>query len=279
MPKKPLCPEERALSYSKYYDLPMESPDPRSLQIWNQGPIDPKLALRIEDINDLFKPGYLPGEQGYCILEDGTGYIANYVRMDGVTAEMVDWWFTWHFIAPPSVPKGNGNLRYKIWNPNEHWDTGPLTEEDRARRCDPNVYYSLRKKDAVDFIEESLVGGEMLYMTPYPIVDLSVLGVDPKYYNAPNFGTFVSACTTMENSAPMIVLHYYRPVPGGMELRSRYWYGYKVENGKVVKDLSVPVKLEDMRDGCMHNMTEYPHLGRFLPKLFAEEGWKPVDAY
>ena len=77
----------------------------------------------------------------------------------------------------------------------------------------------------------------------------------------------------------MIVVHYYRPVPGGVELRSRYWTGYKVVDHKLVKDASIPTKLEDVRNNCMHNMREYPHLGRFLPKLFAEEGWKPVDAY
>ena len=106
--KMPLCPEERALSYCKYFDLPMEEPDPRSMQIWNAGPVPEETVLRIENINDLFKPGYLPCEQGYCALSDGTGFVANYVRMEGVTAEMGDWWFTWHFIKPPSVPEGNG---------------------------------------------------------------------------------------------------------------------------------------------------------------------------
>ena len=87
--KMPLCPEERALSYCKYFDLPMEEPDPRSMQIWNAGPVPEETVLRIENINDLFKPGYLPCEQGYCALSDGTGFVANYVRMEGVTAEMV----------------------------------------------------------------------------------------------------------------------------------------------------------------------------------------------
>lgn len=143
--KMPLCPEERALSYCKYFDLPMEEPDPRSMQIWNAGPVPEETVLRIENINDLFKPGYLPCEQGYCALSDGTGFVANYVRMEGVTAEMVDWWFTWHFIKPPSVPEGNGNLRYKIWNPYEHWDTGPISEADKKRRADPSIYESMKK--------------------------------------------------------------------------------------------------------------------------------------
>ena len=43
------------------------------------------------------------------------------------------------------------------------------------------------------------------------------------------------------------------------------------------KYFDLPMEEPDPRS--MHNMREYPHLGRFLPKLFAEEGWKPVDAY
>ena len=258
----------------------MEEPDPRSMQIWNAGPVPEETVLRIENINELFKPGYLPCEQGYCALSDGTGFVANYVRMEGVTCEMVDWWFTWHFIKPPSVPEGNGNLRYKIWNPYEHWDTGPISEEDKRRRADSSIYYRMRSEGAVDFLKETVrVGGPMFYMEPHPITYLEDLGADHKLVTAPNFGTFCSAMTLQEGLPPMIVVHYYRPVPGGVELRSRYWSGYRVVDHKLVKDNAIPVKLEDVRNNCMHNMREYPHLGRFLPKLFAEEGWKPVDAY
>ena len=281
MPERmPLCPEEKALSYSKYFYMPMEAPDPRSMQIWNAGPVPEETVLRIEHINDLFQPGYLPCEQGYCALSDGTGFVANYVRMEGVTAEMVDWWFTWHFIAPPSVPAGNGNLRYKIWNPYEHWDTGPISEEDRKRRTDSSVYYRLRSEGAVDFLKESIrVGGEMFYMEPHPITYLEDLGADHAAVTAPGFGTFCSATTLQAGCPPTIVVHYYRPVPGGMELRSRYWSGYKVVDHHVVRDTAVPATVEMVRNNCMHNMREYPHLGRFLPKLFAEEGWKPIDEY
>jgi len=278
--KLPICPEERALSYSKYYDLPMEEPDPRSMQIWNAGPVPEESVTRIENINELWKPGYLLCEQGYCVLSDGTGLVANYVRMEGVTVEMIDWWFTWHFLAPPGVPEGNGNLRYKIWNPYEHWNTGPISEEDKRKRADPSVYYSMRKEGAVDFIEETFrIGGDKFYIEAYPIVNLEDIGADHDLVTAPGFGTFCCATSMMKGSPPSIVVHYFRPVPGGLELRTRFWFGYKVENKKVVKDVSIPASLELVKNNCIHNMREYPHLGRFLPKLFAEEGWKPVDAY
>ena len=193
---------------------------------------------------------------------------------------MIDWWFCWHFVRPPSVPEGNGNLRYKIWNPYEHWDTGPISEEDYKLRVDPTVPYRLRTEGAVDFLKESIrVGGPMFYMEPHPITHLEDLGADHELVTRPGFGTFVSATTFQEGCPPMIVVHYYRPVADGVELRSRYWQGYRVVDHKLVKDTTIPAKLEDVRNNCMHNMREYPHLGRFLPKLYAEEGWKLVDAY
>ena len=114
MSLKELCLEEKLLSYSKYYYWVMEGPNPVALQILNSGPVDPNMALAVQNINDILKPGYLPIEQGYCLMPGGSGFIANYVKMPGVTAKMIDWWFVWHFITPPSIPEGNGNLRYKI---------------------------------------------------------------------------------------------------------------------------------------------------------------------
>ena len=109
--RRPLCPEELALSYSKYYFLDMEPINPLAQQILDAGPIDPAKALPIQNRDELLRPGYLPCELGYCTMPDGSGFIAHYVRMPNVTLEMLDWWFCWHFISPPSVPKGKGNLR------------------------------------------------------------------------------------------------------------------------------------------------------------------------
>ena len=56
-----------------------------------ENPIDPKYALKIEDRNKLFEPGYLDKEVGYCQMPDGSTYVANLTKMPGVTVEMFDW--------------------------------------------------------------------------------------------------------------------------------------------------------------------------------------------
>ncbi len=61
MSKRPeLTAAERALPYAKFYDLPITPIPEEKLAVLAAGPIDPSLALKIEDRNDLFKPGYLP---------------------------------------------------------------------------------------------------------------------------------------------------------------------------------------------------------------------------
>ena len=57
MSKRPeLTAAERALPYAKFYDLPITPIPEEKLAVLAAGPIDPSLALKIEDRNDLFKP-------------------------------------------------------------------------------------------------------------------------------------------------------------------------------------------------------------------------------
>jgi len=38
-------------------------------------PLDPAKADRIQDANNLLAPGYTEGENGYCVMADGSGYV------------------------------------------------------------------------------------------------------------------------------------------------------------------------------------------------------------
>ena len=39
-------------------------------------PLDPAKADAIQNANDLLIPGYTEGENGYCVMPDGSGYVA-----------------------------------------------------------------------------------------------------------------------------------------------------------------------------------------------------------
>lgn len=119
--------EERKLSYAKYYDLPLTPVDEAKLAVLSGGPMDPTAALPIEKRNDLFLPGYLPGETGFCVMENGTGYLANLTHMPGVSAQMFEWWFAWHSLE---------DLRYKIWDPEDHFYA---RQQMRAKTLDASL--------------------------------------------------------------------------------------------------------------------------------------------
>lgn len=67
--------------------------------------------------------GYMKVEYGYCMLPDGTGCIATYMRIpENVDVKKMFWYLNWLNIHPKSQPAGTGSLRYKIWNPADHRD-------------------------------------------------------------------------------------------------------------------------------------------------------------
>ena len=86
-----LTPLEKALPVSKYYtDYPLHKPNPLYSQLLDAGAMNPGDALPLDRWFDLLRPeGYDKVEYGYCMMPDGTGYIANYsVLSDRVTPEM-----------------------------------------------------------------------------------------------------------------------------------------------------------------------------------------------
>ena len=82
--RQPLTTEEKTHSYAKYYDLEMTPIPDEKMKMLAAGPIDPANALDIRNRNDLFRPGYLDCEIGYCIMPDGSGFLANLTVMPDV---------------------------------------------------------------------------------------------------------------------------------------------------------------------------------------------------
>jgi len=121
-----LSEEERALSISKYYDLPFADLDPVRAQILEAGPIDPAAITPYDHLTDLIRlEGYVPGsDYGYCMLEDGSGFVATYNVFHNATMEMLKWWFPWMNTKASNQPEGCGNIKYKVWCPYGHFDHG-----------------------------------------------------------------------------------------------------------------------------------------------------------
>jgi hypothetical protein len=274
-----LSQEEKKQRLAKYYDLPLYPPGPRELQLIDCNPIDPKLAIKVENFTDLLQPtGYSRAEYGYCMMPDGSGYMAIYTVYPNCTPRMLGWWFRWLNIYPKALPEGNGNLKYKIWCPPDHYDHGFINGKDA--------------KDGIYSVESIDLGKgeEKVYFLRHAF-NLRDYGLTEKREKALNeAGCWIdNSWVTFHSPKPphkaypgtylWLTLSRYNPL-GGMEKLTRVWIGYGVKDGKVYFDKSTTADMlseKYMRTFQIHCTIEAQQLSKFLPELYAEYHDKPDD--
>lgn len=255
MAKVPITEQEKLTPYYKYYLRDITPLPQEKLDLLAKNPLTPQNALKAHEMNELFKPGYLPGEFGWTRFEDGTLTIANCTKMPGVTVEMFDWWFVWHGLEP---------MRYKIWDPEDHYYC--LTRNP-AEMFDENVPLKQRCWNTSHDIEEDVgIGKSKIHITFRNPVDI---GFDPKKFKDFD-GSII--CSGNEKN-PVIMCHFIRPIDGGIELRTRFWMGYCIKNGKPKKTVIPPPRLLPTKAAIAlleHNIKEFTHLAAILPEVYAE---------
>ena len=251
----PVTEEEKKSNLYKYFLLDMKQADPRRYAAAAK-PVDPSLGLHPTDLNKLFEPGYLPLEAGFCNLPDGGGMLANITDMPGVTPEMFDWWFAWHGLAP---------MRYKIWNHEDHYyvmTRNPEISSNKALSMKERYWNTIH-----DVQEDVGLGLEHIAINFRNPADI---GFDPEKLK--DFkGTIV--CAGNERN-PVIMCHFLRPTKTGCELRTRFWFGYSIIDGKPRKILpdGVAFPLIPVQALLAHNIKEFTHLASVLPRLYEEYG-------
>jgi hypothetical protein len=265
--------EERGDLDTPFADLfePHMAPLPRHVEVaLAHGPLAPPVLLSFEDAAALADAGDHQTEDGYGVLPDGSTHVAVRTEMPGVTPAMWDWWFGWHGCDP---------RRYKLWHPRAHlyaeWDDG----DDRGRRG--RERYVGRTSFVDEYIGSTLVRGAIRFRPP------AELGFDPAALDDPERQTVICA-RVGTSDAPVEVghlVHHVRAVPGGAEMRSRFWLGGEHvatrSGGAVVDRLVRPIAgrrlgpgVQSARDLLVHCAQEMNHLAARLPALherFGEE--------
>jgi len=258
MPKT-LTEAERSKPFAKYFDRPMVPPPQEIYDLLEKGPIDPSLALHINDRNELLDPGYLACEKGYCLMPDGTGFIAMLTKMPGVTMEMIEWWFAWH---------GLEDLRYAIWCHDDHLGIH-VKPEDLERRLDKSLSLKERNWDTTDVVYEDIGTGPMLldisFMSP------ESYGFDMDRFKEPStLGAISANLGISETKTPMVSFtHFVRAIEDGVECRSRFWLGWQIKDKEPrVVENKIPLELVE---GLVHHCPkEYANLAAILPSVYAE---------
>lgn len=269
----PLNEKESKRPYAKYYTEDMAQPNQDQIAKLLQGPMDPQLAISPEDAYKLLEPGYVEGETGYCVLENGAGYLAVNNQFPGATLEMVKWWFAWHPLE---------QARYRIWNPYCHQSVA-ISDENREKILDDNIPLEEKIKDVIHFVMEDIGGGMedvvIHFMAP------EALGFSKSELDKNN-AFIIGGYGLSENrtnptgKVPAIMLHYFRETENGLESRTRFWMGYRYNKGIPMCVLPHGVRVPEIvpMGLALHNVEEYSHLASFLPKLYKELGEnKPIQ--
>lgn len=252
-----LTAAEKKMPEAKYYN-PEFSPLPEEVEAaFANGPVDSESALKFEDLNDLLEPGYLETENGYCLNDDGTGFVAAKIYFPGADGDMIQWWFWWH---------ANKNIRYKIWCPGDHYAIS-VRDKDQANNTD--LSYEQRRVNNVHYPWEDTGTG---------LMELSIRFVSPEEfgYDTSRFdeaGVEAAICGVVGYMIAGIPVehtwmsHLFFRKGDGLEMRSRFWLGKAIALAEL-RELAITEYVA--RSLGYHCANEYTHLAEFLPEICRE---------
>jgi DAPG hydrolase PhiG domain len=206
--------------------------------------------MRLEDANDLLKPGYLPLESGYVRLENGQMHVACWTTMPGCKGRMVEWW-----LAYPKTTED-----YKRWHPTDHVWSDWVVEQETGHVAGST------------HLAHEYVGGELQ--------KLKISSREPsEYFDVKRLeaaGIASVACArTGPIDAPVWVghlIHLCRDTAYGCEMRSRFWIG-DFDPPDIAPDPETRRRLISDSVGpavLQHCHEEMTILAGFLPELYAQ---------
>ena len=240
--------------------------DPVVLNALNSGPIQQGEVLRWQDRRSLLDPGYHGVENGWRRMDDGSGYVAVRTFFPGATPEMLDWWFEW--------AQKDEDIRYKIWYPGAHYAMSRALTPGAPDYENPKQYWG-KSRFPVEDVGMGVAQLRLDFVPPYEF------GFENIPANTTMLTVRVGAANGLLKTTDMI--HYVRPVEGGVEMRSRFWMARDLEamsggagllglvaNNRFFKQRLLPDK--GPRELAFHCVTEYSQLASFLPPLYRQYG-------
>ena len=254
---------DRATPYARFFNPALAPLAPHVCAALDRGGVP---AILLPDIDqaasNLFGADPVL-EDGFVLTGDGGMRVSVRTAMPGVTPAMVDWWFGWH---------GDAAAKYKLWHPQAHVHVG--WRETPPPRVSGRALYVGQTSSVDEYIGSDLVRGAIRFVPP------TTLGFTDKSLEDDSRATIVCARIGL-GDAPIDIgylAHHVRAVPGGSEMRSRFWMGGRHVAGRnliggmaaSVARRVLSVTESDARALMVHCAQEMPHLAKFLPELVGE---------
>ena len=253
---------DHALPYARFFNPNLAPLAPHVCAALDRGGVPDLLLPDIDQAaQNLF--GDAPVlEDGFVLTKDGGMRVSVRTDMPGVTPAMIDWWFGWH---------GDAAAKYKLWHPQAHVHVG--WRDPPPSGASGRALYVGQTSLVDEFIASDLIRGSIRFVPP-----ASFGFTDPRL-DDDRQATIVCARIGL-GDAPIDVgylAHHVRAVPGGSEMRSRFWMGGKHVGGRnLIGGLAAGLAKRvlrltegDARALLVHCAQEMPHLAAFLPELYA----------
>ncbi len=253
--------------YAKYWNPEMQPLQPQVREAVIHGYEAAELGFSMDEADQLMEPGYLPLENGTAQLRNGQTFVAVRTDMPRATGAMFEWWMGWHYMEAQ---------RYKLWHPRAHIANGTKEMQgDNPDLTDKQKYITTH------------------YVTEYigrRRENITITFIDPKSVfrktrDLETNGVTALVCGRVElQRAPIAIghlIHQIRYVPGGAEMRSRFWLGNPEFSNAAKTSLrnrivgSRWLRGRLMPPDAAHAMLvhcgmEMNHLASFLPDLYAD---------
>lgn len=248
--------EEKSLPYYKYFERDLAKASAEKLKLV-------ETPSKISAVPFAEKDLFLSGEDkdycqlGYGVAEDGTGFVCNETYMPGVAGKMLDWWFAWHSVG--------SDLRYKIWDSEDHY----FARADNAKYvCDENVPVNQKTWGVNHYIIEDIGAGPGFLKISFKRP--ADYGFDEKIIGTAKCESLV--CGIGDGDCAAAMTHKWYPYKEGVMFCSRFWIGYALSEGRIIKTLpeGVKISIEVPRGLFAHNIKEFTNLAAILPEVYAE---------
>lgn len=249
-----LTPEQRKAPYAAFYDRPAPVIPPECQQIIDHGSdMDSADAVIDHNISVMLHPEQIRVENGYCVLPDGTGYVAAKHHMPNVTFDMYKFWLGWWTVE-------DHDTRYKIWCPGKHTAAFfTYSSEEIGGRLEEIYFGSSIRQDP------RLINLDLDEMAQSTCVMADGGNALSKTYGAP------------PEELPIcgLICHFIYEEPGvpGIIMRSRFWFGCQALNGHITPVLAPGqrVSKEYLHGFYEHNCLEMNALSDLLPDLYRQQ--------
>ncbi|MET7397151.1 hypothetical protein ABZS66_27075 [Dactylosporangium sp. NPDC005572] len=235
-----------------------------------RAPMDHRDALGTtpDELSTLLDGGDHAVENGYCLLPDGTAYVASRTFFPGATSDMLAWWFWWFT---------GEDERYILWHPYTRVGVGM---KDRDALTRPGLTHEQRYIGntawTVEYVGASRVKAGTHFVKP------ADWGLDGTRFAEAGIGASVLGELMTNGLRVGRMLRLAREIEGGFELRTRFWIGDRVLLGRNGLDIGPALRALGLKKSLVTDMTAYEqfandqagmtHLARLLPSLYREFG-------